>query len=58
MLTIQEIEDKLQKLRDEYKDPETTISRQETILLQARALKIAREKLLKKKTDPNGQMRI
>jgi len=50
MLTIQEIDDRLDKLRKEYADPATKRSRQETIVLQARSLKIAKEKLLKKKT--------
>jgi len=48
MITLQEIEAKLQTLREEYRKPETTISRQETILLQARSLKIAKAKLEKK----------
>ena len=58
MGTIQEIDEKIKKLKEEYRNPDTTVSRQKIIVLQGRALKIAREKLLKEKTSPTGQMKL
>lgn len=51
MITLQEINERLEKFREEWQV--SGKSRRETILLQARALKIAREKILKK----NPQLR-
>lgn len=45
MSTLQEIEDKIQKLREEWK--KASAVRRQTIQMQARALQIAKEKHLK-----------
>lgn len=47
MVTLEEIETKLKKLREEYVNPATSISRQETLTLMGRALNIAKDKVLK-----------